>query len=141
MDIFISDMAVILIVSMWYTCLVVYFFLFPIDSTIYHLFGGWRYYWMDGGNHLCIHFHIFISLPCINGWHMNLTVISFIYTFIMHLALLYHILIYACVKGELHLKFLPKIFLITPYVLSSSKRGRLLTQRPLALVLILTNHM
>ena len=51
----------------------------------------------------------------------------------MHLALLCLILIYACVKGELHLKSLPKIFEITPYGLSSSKRRRLLAQRPLAL--------
>jgi len=42
---------------------------------------------------------------------------------------------YACVEGELHLKSLPKIFEITIYVLSSSKRGRLLAQRPLALYL------
>jgi len=34
--------------------------------------------------------------------------------------------IYACVKGELHLKFSPKIFMITIFVLSLSKRGRLL---------------
>ena len=40
--------------------------------------------------------------------------------------------IYACVKGELHLKSPPKIFEITIYVLSSPKRGRLLAQRPLA---------
>jgi len=33
------------------------------------------------------------------------------------------------------LKSLPKIFVITKYVLSSSKRGRLLAQRPLALYL------
>ena len=46
---------------------------------------------------------------------------------------LYHILLYAYVKGELHLKSPPKIFVITPYVLSSSKMGRLLAQRPLAL--------
>ena len=62
-------------------------------------FGGWRYFWMDGGNHLCIHFHISVSLLCINGWHMSLTVISFIYAFIMHFALLCLILIHACVKG------------------------------------------
>ena len=42
------------------------------------------------------------------------------------------IFFYACVKGELHLKSLPKIFVITIYVLSSSKRGRLLAQRSLA---------
>ena len=40
--------------------------------------------------------------------------------------------LYACVEGELHLKTLPKIFEITIYVLSSSKRGRLLAQRPFA---------
>jgi len=116
MDIFISDMAVILIVSMWYMCLVVYCFLFLVDPTIYHLFGGWRYFWMDGGNHLCILFYNSVSLLCIDDWHMSLTVISFIYAFIMHFALLCLILICACVKGELHLKSLPKIFVITPYV-------------------------
>ena len=47
----------------------------------------------------------------------------------------YDFLVYACVEGELHLKTLPKIFVITKYVLSSSKRGRLLAQRPLALYL------
>ena len=143
MDIFISDMTVIFIVSLWYMCLVVYCFLFPVDPIIYHLFGGWRYFWMDGGNYLCILFvmHNLVSLLCIDGWHMDLTVASFLYASIVHLALLYHILIYACVKGELHLKSLPKIFVITPYILSSSKRGRLLAQRPLALVLMITNHM
>ena len=55
--------------------------------------------------------------------------ISSVCAFVMHLALY----IYAYVKGELHLKSLPKIFIITPYVLSSSKRGRLLAQRPLSL--------
>jgi len=44
----------------------------------------------------------------------------------------YVFFVYACVEGELHLKSLPKIFVITIYVLSSSKRGRLLAQRPLA---------
>ena len=39
---------------------------------------------------------------------------------------------YACVEGELHLKTPPKIFEITIYVLSSSKRGRLLAQRSFA---------
>ena len=105
--------------------------LFIQPSTTY--FGCWRYFWMDGGNLLCIHSLISISLLCIDGWHMNLIVTSFIYAFIMHLTLLYHIIIYACVKGELHLKSLPKICVITLYVLSSSKRGRLLAQRPLAL--------
>ena len=133
MDIFISVMAVIFIVSMWYMCLIVYCFLFPFDPTICHVFGGWRYFWMDGGNHLCIHSHISVSLLCIDGWHMCITVISFIYAFIVHLALLCLILIYACVKGELHLKSLIKLFVITSYVLSSSKKGRLLAQRPLAL--------
>jgi len=106
----------------------VFGFLFPVDPTVYHLFGGWRYFWMDGGNHLCIHFHIVVFLLCDDGWHIILTVIFFIYAFIVHLALLCLILIYACVKGELHLKCLPKIFVITPYVLSSSKRGRLLVK-------------
>jgi len=50
--------------------------------------------------------------------------------------MLEHIFVYACVEGELHLKSLPKIFVITIYVLSSSKRGRLLAQRPLALYLV-----
>ena len=44
-------------------------------------------------------------------------------------------MVYAGVEGELHLKTLPKIFVITKYVLSSSKRGRLLAQRPFALYL------
>ena len=96
---------------------------------------------MDGGNHLCILFYNSVSLLCIDGWHMSLTFISFIYAFIMHFALLCLILICVCVKGELHLKSIPKIFVITPYVLSSSKRGRLLAQMPLALVLMITNHM
>ena len=69
------------------------------------------------------------TLSMHDGWHIILTVIFFIYAFIVHLALLCLILIYACVKGELHLKSLPKIFLITPYVLSSSKRVRLLAQK------------
>jgi len=130
MDIFIHVMAVIFICPFM---VYVFGFLFPVDPTIYHLFGGWWYLWMDGGNHLCIHFHIVVLLPCIDGWHIILTIIFFIYAFIMHLALLYHILIYVCVKGELHLKSLPRIFVITSYVLSSSKRGRLLAQRPFAL--------
>ena len=96
---------------------------------------------MDGGNHLCILFYNSVSSLCIDGWHMSLTVISFIYAFIMHFALLCLILIYAGVKGELHLKSLPKIFVITPYVLSSSKRGRLLAQRSFALVLLIINYM
>ena len=50
--------------------------------------------------------------------------------------MLEHIFVYACVEGELYLKSLPKIFVITIYVLSSSKRGRLLAQRPLALYLV-----
>jgi len=67
MDIFISDMVVILIVFMWYMCLFVYCFLFPFDPTICHLFGGWRYFWMDGSNRLCILFYNSVSLLGIDG--------------------------------------------------------------------------
>ena len=63
----------------------VFGFLFPVDSTVYHLFGGWRYFWMDGGNHLCIHFRIVVFLLCIDGWHIILTVIFFIYAFMFYL--------------------------------------------------------
>jgi len=87
---------------------------------------------MDGGNHICIHVYISVSLVCMDGWHMCL--LSYhIYAFVNTFRSLYHILLYAYVKGELHLKSPPKIFVITAYVLSSSKRGRLLAQRPLAL--------
>ena len=87
---------------------------------------------MDGGNHICIHVYISVSLICMDGWRMCL--LSYhIYALVMHLDFLYHILLYAYVKGELHLKSPPKILVITPYVLSSSKRGRLLALRPLAL--------
>ena len=68
------------------------------------------YAWMVG---MCISFISYMPVFCI--------CISFCDHFI-----------YACVKGELHLKTPPKIFVITLYVLSSSKRGRLLAQRPLA---------
>ena len=87
---------------------------------------------MDGGNHIRIHVYISVSLVCMDGWDMCL--LSYhIYAFANAFRSLYHILLYAYVKGELHLKSSPKLFVITPYVvLSSSKRGRLLVQRPLA---------
>ena len=123
------DMAVMFLISMWYMWLVVYCVYAIIDPIIY--FGGWRYYWMNGGNHICIQFLYF----CIFGMHGWLV---YVFIFISYICLcnafrsLYHIHVYACVKGELHLKSPPKLFVITPYVLSSSKRGRLLAQRPLA---------
>jgi len=67
-----------------------------------------------------------------HGWLVYMFIfISYIYMCYAFRSL-YYIHVYASVKGELHLKSPPKIFVITPYVLSSSKRGRLLAQRPLA---------
>jgi len=94
--------------------------------------------------HTCLYF-----LYLWYAWMVGIYVIVISYICLCYaFSSLYHILIYAYVKGELHLKSLPKIFVITPYVLSSSKRGRLLAQRPLArhfddnkpyLVMFLTN--
>ena len=88
MDIFIYVMTVIFIVSMCGMCV-----LFLIPCWFNQLPPNLE----AKGNHLCIHFHISVSLLCIDGWHMSLIVISFIYASIMHFALLCLILIYACV--------------------------------------------
>ena len=103
-------------------------FLFQHSTT---RFGGWRYFWMDGGNHVCI--HIYLCIFGMHGW------LAYVFIVISYICLcyafrsLYHSFIYVWVKEELHLKSSPKIFVITPYVLSSSKRRRLLAKRPLAL--------
>ena len=55
--------------------------------------------------------------------------------FIEYLLLIY----YAWVKGELLWSFTLIHAYITPWVLSSSKRGRLLAQRPFTLVLMMIN--
>ena len=72
-----------------------------------------------------------VFLVCMDGWHMYHFFISYMPVLCMCISCYDHF-IYACVKGEFHLKSPPKIFVITLYVLSSSKRGRLLAQRPLA---------
>ena len=66
-----------------------------------------------------------LSMTSMVDWHV-------LHFHVYHLCYFCISLIYACVEGELHLKSPPKIFVITIYVLSSSKRGRLLAQRTLA---------
>ena len=95
-----------------------YVLCFCVDMWDFGLFMAWVTLFMAS---------IFvISIAYVYGW---LTCVSFPYTIYLCLSIS---LIYACVEGELHLKSPPKIFVITIYVLSSSKRGRLLAQRPLA---------
>ena len=52
---------------------------------------------------------------------------------------IYFVYCYAWVKGELLWSLTLIHAYITPWVLSSSKRGRLLAQRPIALVLMMIN--
>ena len=88
---------------------------------------------MVGGNRLCIPFRISIFFVCINVLHRAYFVISYSYA-IVDASSLYDTFGICICLGELHLKSLSYLFVITQCVLSSSKRGRLLAQRPLALV-------
>ena len=72
--------------------------------------------------------------------HVYLLVYAFIYLFsLMHF--IEHLIVYwyAWVKGELLWSLSLIHAYITPWVLSSSKRGRLLARRPIALVLMMIN--
>ena len=69
--------------------------------------------------HTCLYFYIF----GMHGWLTYVFIVTSYICLCYAFRSLYHILLYAYVKGELHLKSLPKIFVITPYVLSSSKGG------------------
>jgi len=95
-----------------------------------HVFYGYMcVLWLDVlYEHELLFYGILLLHMCIYAWLIGMCFISIYY---MCLCLSIS-LIYACVEGELHLKSPPKIFVITIYVLSSSKRGRLLAQRPLA---------
>ena len=100
-----------------------------IDELIKRERSIWRVY-------ICM----FISFPCFCkkrnefGEFMHICVVWFM-PFIEY----FYLYCYAWVKGDL----LWSLFLIhayiTPWVLSSSKKGRLLAQRPITLVLIMIN--
>ena len=68
---------------------------------------------------------MFISFICIHGYE--------------HTLLYYCLFWYAWVKGELLWSFTLIHAYITSWVLSSSKRGRLLAQKPITLVLMMIN--
>ena len=73
-------------------------------------------------------------------WHVVFAYMSYIciHVYVLH----FHILLfiwYAWVKGELLWGFTLIHAYINPWVLSSSKRGRLLAQRPITLVLMMIN--
>jgi len=59
---------------------------------------------------------------------------------LMHLTFMSHLDICMCLE-RVSLEVSSILFVITPCVLSSSKKGRLLAQRPLALVLMIIKYM
>ena len=72
-------------------------------------------------------------------YFMSLYMFTSIYAYLLWAFIAYlYVYCYAWVKGEL-LWSLTLIQHITPWVLSSSKRGRLLAQSPITLVLIMIN--
>ena len=95
-------------------CLCIYVFVLQIGEKWFDVF------------HACL--CMFISL------FMHICLFSFMH-FIIHL----FVYCYAWVKGELLWSLVLIHACITSWVLSSSKRGRLLAQRPITLVLMMIN--
>ena len=120
------------------------------------LFLLWTLCWWltKRGRSICVLSSIYACLPCLRG--SKICVYAYVFCFAirskrfdlfylhLHACLwatlhIYIVYCYAWVKGELLWSFTLIHAYITPCVLSSSKRGRLLAQRPITLVLMMIN--
>ena len=117
-----------------------FFLCFLYNPTIYYLLLEVGGYWMDGGNHLCIHRSNSVFLVCIDGLYKSLIDISYSYAFI-DASNLYITFWYMQVFRGVSLAVSSQIICDNSMYFVIVKRGRLLAQRPLALVLMITKYM
>ena len=88
---------------------------------------------------------LLVSRAYLFHWHQRsclfhfLILCMFMHIYIEHSLHIFIVYCYAWVKGELLWRLTLIHTYITPWVLSSSKRGRLLAQRPFTLVLMMIN--